>query len=211
MALLGNSISKCFFCHFYRYGVLTEETEGDVFESAVWAVGTPGILHDEILFAPFIVGNADDGHAVSLVLPAHAVVRPDGTLRLDFQGFGRLSAENASEMFASSINEFVPAGTYIENIKGVVLPTSVVDGQQRFPNKPNVVDKLDSVFYLKDVHGELHSIKRGAESSSALQAGDIRLSDGSVDVNAFTGFVTNGTTGAVLYFDNGFCKGSPEE
>ena len=28
---------------------------------------------------------------------------------------------------------------------------------------------------------------------------------------AYTGFVTNGVTGAVLYFDNGFCKGSPEE
>ena len=27
----------------------------------------------------------------------------------------------------------------------------------------------------------------------------------------YTGFVTNGVTGAVLYFDNGFCKGSPEE
>lgn len=26
----------------------------------------------------------------------------------------------------------------------------------------------------------------------------------------YTGFVTNGVTGAVLYFDNGFCKGSPE-
>ena len=130
----------------------------------------------------------------------------DGTLRLDFQGFGRLSTENASDMFASSINEFVPAGTYIENIKGVVLPTSVVDGQQRFPNKPNVVDKLDSVFYLKDVHGELHSIKRGAESSSALQAGDIRLSDGSVDVNAFTGFVTNGEYIDAELVEGGACS-----
>ena len=27
----------------------------------------------------------------------------------------------------------------------------------------------------------------------------------------YTGFVTNGVTGAVLYFDNGFCKGSPTE
>ena len=27
----------------------------------------------------------------------------------------------------------------------------------------------------------------------------------------YTGFVTNGVTGAVLYFDNGFCKGSPGE
>lgn len=27
---------------------------------------------------------------------------------------------------------------------------------------------------------------------------------------AYTGFVTNGVTGAVLYFDNGFCKGSPQ-
>ena len=26
----------------------------------------------------------------------------------------------------------------------------------------------------------------------------------------YTGLVTNGVTGAVLYFDNGFCKGSPE-
>lgn len=30
-------------------------------------------------------------------------------------------------------------------------------------------------------------------------------------VPAYTGFVTNGVTGAVLYFDNGFCKGSTEE
>ena len=28
---------------------------------------------------------------------------------------------------------------------------------------------------------------------------------------AYTGIVTNGVTGAVLYFDNGFCKGSPTE
>lgn len=28
---------------------------------------------------------------------------------------------------------------------------------------------------------------------------------------AFTGFVTNNITSEVLYFDNGFCKGSPEE
>ena len=27
----------------------------------------------------------------------------------------------------------------------------------------------------------------------------------------YTGFVTNGVTGAVMYFDNGFCKGSPTE
>ncbi len=26
----------------------------------------------------------------------------------------------------------------------------------------------------------------------------------------YTGYVTNGVTGAVLYFDNGFCKGTPE-
>jgi hypothetical protein len=26
----------------------------------------------------------------------------------------------------------------------------------------------------------------------------------------YTGFVTNGVTGAVLYFDNGFCKGEPQ-
>ena len=26
----------------------------------------------------------------------------------------------------------------------------------------------------------------------------------------YTGFVTNGVTGAVIYFDNGFCKGEPE-
>ena len=30
-------------------------------------------------------------------------------------------------------------------------------------------------------------------------------------VSAYTGFVTNGVTGAVLYFDNGFCKGEPTE
>lgn len=27
---------------------------------------------------------------------------------------------------------------------------------------------------------------------------------------AYTGIVSNGVTGAVLYFDNGFCKGTPQ-
>ena len=30
------------------------------------------------------------------------------------------------------------------------------------------------------------------------------------NASLYTGFVTNGVTGAVLYFDNGFCKGTPE-
>lgn len=44
---------------------------------------------------------------------------------------------------------------------------------------------------------------------SGFEFGDILLTmDGAP---LFTGFVTNGLTGAVLYFDNGFCKGSPTE
>ena len=39
--------------------------------------------------------------------------------------------------------------------------------------------------------------------------GDLLLTMGGQPL--YTGFVTNGVTGAVLYFDNGFCKGSPEE
>lgn len=39
--------------------------------------------------------------------------------------------------------------------------------------------------------------------------GDILLTMGGAPL--YTGFVTNGVTGAVLYFDNGFCKGSPTE
>ena len=39
--------------------------------------------------------------------------------------------------------------------------------------------------------------------------GDLLLTVGGVP--AYTGFVTNNVTGEVLYFDNGFCKGSPEE
>jgi len=39
--------------------------------------------------------------------------------------------------------------------------------------------------------------------------GDLLLTMNSAPL--FTGFVTNGLTGAVLYFDNGFCKGEPEE
>jgi hypothetical protein len=39
--------------------------------------------------------------------------------------------------------------------------------------------------------------------------GDLLLTSGGEPL--YTGFVTNGATGAVLYFDNGLCKGSPEE
>lgn len=39
--------------------------------------------------------------------------------------------------------------------------------------------------------------------------GDLLLTSGGEPL--YTGFVTNGATGAVLYFDNGFCKGSPTE
>lgn len=39
--------------------------------------------------------------------------------------------------------------------------------------------------------------------------GDLLITIGGVP--GYTGFVTNGVTGAVLYFDNGFCKGSPTE
>lgn len=39
--------------------------------------------------------------------------------------------------------------------------------------------------------------------------GDLLLTSGGQQL--YTGFVTNGATGAVLYFDNGFCMGSPEE
>ena len=38
--------------------------------------------------------------------------------------------------------------------------------------------------------------------------GDLLLTMGGEPL--YTGFVTNGVTGEVLYFDNGFCKGSPE-
>ena len=38
--------------------------------------------------------------------------------------------------------------------------------------------------------------------------GDLLLTMGGEPL--YTGYVTNGLTGAVLYFDNGFCKGSPE-
>ena len=45
--------------------------------------------------------------------------------------------------------------------------------------------------------------------SSGFDFGDLLLTMGGQQV--YTGFVTNGGTGAVLYFDNGFFKGSPEE
>ena len=38
--------------------------------------------------------------------------------------------------------------------------------------------------------------------------GDLLLTMGGDPL--YTGFVTNGVTGAVLYFDNGFCKGTPQ-
>lgn len=45
--------------------------------------------------------------------------------------------------------------------------------------------------------------------SAGFDFGDLLLTmDG---VPLYTGFITNGLTGAVLYFDNGFCKGNPEE
>lgn len=44
---------------------------------------------------------------------------------------------------------------------------------------------------------------------SGFDFGDLLLTMGGQQL--YTGFVTNGVTGAVLYFDNGFCKGSPEE
>lgn len=45
--------------------------------------------------------------------------------------------------------------------------------------------------------------------SGGFDFGDLLLTMEGVPL--YTGFVTNGVTGAVLYFDNGFCKGSPEE
>lgn len=44
---------------------------------------------------------------------------------------------------------------------------------------------------------------------SGFDFGDLLLTMGGGPL--YTGFVTNGLTGAVLYFDNGFCKGSPTE
>lgn len=44
---------------------------------------------------------------------------------------------------------------------------------------------------------------------SGFDFGDMLLTSGGEPL--YTGFVTNGVTGEVLYFDNGFCKGSPEE
>ena len=44
---------------------------------------------------------------------------------------------------------------------------------------------------------------------SGFDFGDLLLTMGGEPL--YTGYVTNGTTGAVLYFDNGFCKGSPTE
>lgn len=45
--------------------------------------------------------------------------------------------------------------------------------------------------------------------ANGFDFGDLLITVGGAP--AYTGFVTNGVTGAVLYFDNGFCKGSPEE
>ena len=44
---------------------------------------------------------------------------------------------------------------------------------------------------------------------SGFDFGDLLLTVGGDP--AYTGIVSNGVTGAVLYFDNGFCKGSPTE
>lgn len=43
---------------------------------------------------------------------------------------------------------------------------------------------------------------------SGFDFGDLLLTVGGVP--AYTGIVSNGVTGAVLYFDNGFCKGTPQ-
>ena len=45
--------------------------------------------------------------------------------------------------------------------------------------------------------------------ANGFDFGDLLITVGGAP--AYTGFVTNGVTGAVLYFDNGFCKGSPTE
>ena len=42
---------------------------------------------------------------------------------------------------------------------------------------------------------------------SGFDFGDVLLTMGGTPL--YTGYVTNGVTGAVLYFDNGFCKGEP--
>ena len=48
----------------------------------------------------------------------------------------------------------------------------------------------------------------GLGGPTGFDFGDLLITVGGIP--AYTGIVTNGVTGAALYFDNGFCKGAPQ-
>lgn len=148
-----------------------------------------GIIHPRLLNLQFLFSDVDaDEYEIHRYFGMYVNAVEEGSFSLD-----------SSETFYGTADDvkqqpIPPSITYVSQDLETPFETTNPDGVKLFVNSvstttelptPSSTANVDSIFYVKDKDGNFHQIKRGSQWS----ANELRLSDTTVDLSKFTGFV----------------------